>query len=226
MAVGEEEEEPLDLDAFAVLEKRLQVRGSQVEKPADEIVDMLEALAVRELFEQLEEGALGRGECEGPGPVAPVPNRKACAIALRERLRLRSREARDAAVRRIVREEAAALMEDEAHGEREIPEPGRRGAAAVEVNLALGVGKEVRVALKLERRAAPDGEWERQEALQGYHDVLPLELAARAAVDAGGKLGEPAVLRVLGAKLPVIAALLQPGSIHQQPLRKELLELV
>jgi hypothetical protein len=94
------------------------------------------------------------------------------------------------------------------------------------MNFALLLGKEMRVALELECGSTSDGERERKETLERYDDLFPFELAARAAVDAAGRLGEPAVRDILRAELAVVATLFQPGSVNEKPLWEKPLHLV
>ena len=59
VAVGEEEEQALDLDAAAVGEQRLQPRGTERAQPLHQHVGLMEGFLVGELVEQFEDGALG-----------------------------------------------------------------------------------------------------------------------------------------------------------------------
>jgi hypothetical protein len=138
----------------------------------------------------------------------------------------RAFEGSGAARRRIVREEPMAAVEDEASRYDEVFEPGGRLVSAVEMNLTLLARKEVRVALEFERGAPANRERECQEALKGYDDLFPLEVAARAAVDATSGLPEPSMGDILRTQLAVVAARLQPSRIDEKALREELFEVV
>jgi hypothetical protein len=117
-------------------------------------------------------------------------------------------------------------VKEKASGYGDVLEPGRRLAPAVEMDLTLLMGKKMRVALELERRAPADYQWESQEALKRYDDLFPLELATRAAVDPSSGLDQPAMGDVLRAELAVVAALLEPGSVDEKAFGEESLESV
>jgi len=60
MAVGEEEEEPLDLYIAAVFEKLLKLPRSQIRKPLHQHVGLMEALVLGQFAQQFEDRALRR----------------------------------------------------------------------------------------------------------------------------------------------------------------------
>ena len=69
--VGEEEEEPLDLHAVTSGEKLLQPVWAEAREAFGELVHDVEAFRIRQLVQQLEQGALRCGNRQRPVPLAP-----------------------------------------------------------------------------------------------------------------------------------------------------------
>ena len=81
------------------------------------------------------------------------------------------------------------------------------------------------IAKLFERCAPANGEFGTHEGLQRYDDVLPLEWAVAASIDARRRLIQPACLDILAAQRRRVAMVLQPCGIHQRTVW-ELLQLV
>jgi len=60
MTVGKEEEEPFDLDAFAIGKKFLQATRAEVRHSLNQHIDLMESLATWQFIKQFKQGALRR----------------------------------------------------------------------------------------------------------------------------------------------------------------------
>jgi hypothetical protein len=71
VAVGEEEEQALDLYARAVVQQFLQTSGTKIRKTAEQGIDLFKRLGVGQLVEEFEYRSLRRGERQWPIPLPP-----------------------------------------------------------------------------------------------------------------------------------------------------------
>src|SRR5690606_13436236 len=71
MTIGEKEEKPLDLHAFAIFQKLLQTARTEVCKSLHQLVGLMKFLTLGQFIKQLQDGAFRRGERQGPVPMTP-----------------------------------------------------------------------------------------------------------------------------------------------------------
>jgi len=69
--VGKEEEQALHFDTAAIEEEFLKAARAQIRKTSDQLVDLMEALAIGQFIEEFQHRSLGRGEGELPCPLSP-----------------------------------------------------------------------------------------------------------------------------------------------------------
>jgi hypothetical protein len=79
----EEEEEPLNLYARAVVQQFLQTSGTQVVEPSEQSVDLLKRLMVRYLVQQFKYRSFRPRQCQRPIPLLPGELR--CVAAAKAR---------------------------------------------------------------------------------------------------------------------------------------------
>src|SRR5215475_5702537 len=71
MALRKEEEQPFDLDTFAISKQLLQAARSQVRQAPHQHIDLMERRVLGQFIQQLKHSAFWRGKNELPVPLSP-----------------------------------------------------------------------------------------------------------------------------------------------------------
>ena len=69
--VGKEEEQALHFDTATIEEEFLKAARAQIRKTSDQLVDLMEALAIGQFIEEFQHRSLRRGQDEFPCPLSP-----------------------------------------------------------------------------------------------------------------------------------------------------------
>src|SRR5260221_2909172 len=189
----------------------------------------MEALSIREFIQKLQHGRLGRGERRRPVQMTQGLDGKAGlqriggdALAGLHVPAKACQASRD----RIVAKQTGAAVKDEADRQGQLLQPRRRRLFPVKVNFGLLAGEIVGKALELERRTAANDNRDLEQRLKRDDRLLPAQCSSGTAVNAGSRLFQPAEIDILLAERAVVAMLLKPCRVHQEPLVKLLLQLV
>src|SRR5687768_10253151 len=181
VAVREEKEETLRLHALAVLEQLLKAAGTEVGQALHQLVGLMEAFPIGKLIQKLQDRALGRGQRQGPAPMTPGLDGKAGlqriggdALAGLDVPAQAGQGPRD----RLVSEEAAAAVKDEADGQRQLMQPRRGRLVPVNVYFGLLTGEVVGKALEFERCPAADDDRDLEQRLKRDDRLLPAQGAS------------------------------------------------